>query len=42
MIRLGIAIHGVLGEARIEIPFPQQELRVPSITTEPPALPTRT
>ncbi len=42
MIRLRIVIHGALGEAGIEIPFPQQELRVRSITSEPPALPTRT
>ena len=40
--RLGIAIHTALSEAGIEIPFPQQELRVRSIKTEPPLPPTRT
>ncbi len=32
--RLGIAIHRAFKDASIEIPFPQQELRVRSITTD--------
>ena len=39
--RLGIAIHRALGEADIEIPFPQQDLHVRSIKAELPPPPTR-